>query len=390
MILPMRSHRLHLSRNTRGITVIMVSLHLWFYATATALLTRADTPGPYHSLGDIFEGQLANFSEKLDLDPRWGQQDFYQCCLLAINQSLEIGNGYLAFVPGQTVLHGNISSLLSYQFPCTASYNGTEGDQPQVTITYSWCHQNCGGWAKTTTSRRSDWLEPLLAFILPTLTFCFVIPRRRAIAVPGRLFPSNRLLGFPGNLTLLYKLPATAVLLTVDSVGWVAASIVMAGPMMLSGCLEILLDSRVLSYLETDAEIEGVSVKQRAQLLLIILVGNLDQDIAWTTSANLLQRLPPSNPKVPRRSLPSATAGSVPPLRSDAPVKQSSPKASSEKASQIGAHPDTSGLDIVKTKLTSILESQPRFGATVGIAVIFYTTSFFYSIEQIKDNYGDG
>jgi len=386
----MRSHRLHLSRHTRGSTVIMVFLHLWFYASATALLTRADITGPYHSLGDIFEGQLANFSEKLDLNPSWGQQDFYQCCLLATNQSLEIDNGYLEFVAGQTALHGNISSLLSYQFPCTASYNGSEGDQPQVTITYSWCHQNCGGWAKTTTSRRSDWLEPLLAFILPTLTFCFIIPRRRAIAVPGRLYPSNRLLGFPGNLTLLYKLPATAVLLTVDSVGWVAASIVMAGPMMLSGCLEILLDSRVLSYLETDAEIDGVNVRQRAQLLLVILVGNLDQDFAWRTCVNLLQRLPPSNPKVTRRLFPPATAGSAPSFKSNTPVKQPSVKTSSEKASQTAAHPDTSGLNIFKTKLTSMLESQPRFGASVGIAVIFYTTSFFYSIEQIKDNYGDG
>jgi hypothetical protein len=369
----------------------MLFLHPWIYASATALRTRAQTSGPYHSLGDIFEGQLANFSEKLDLDPHWGQRDFYQCCLLAVNESLEINNGYLDFIPGQTVLHGNISSLLSYQFPCTAAYNGSEGDQPQVTITYSWCHHNCGGWARTTTSTQSDWLEPLLAFILPTLTFCFVIPRRRAIAVPGGLFPSSRLLDFPRNLTLIYELPATVFLLTLDSVGWVATSIVMAGPMMLSGCLEILLNARILSYLETDAEIDGVSVRQRAQLLLVILVGNLDQEPAWTSCENLVHRLPLSHPKAPKNLLGlPATVDPALLSKNRASVKKSLSTTSSIKARQTAVPVDTSGLNIVKTKLASILESQPRFGSSVGIAVIFYTTSFFYSIEQIKDNYGDG
>src|SRR5262245_22422554 len=109
------------------------------------LLPRANATRPYHSLGDIFENQLAGLEKeaKSDRSPYLGGQDFTHCCLLAVNESLEIVDHELHFRPGQTHLRGNVSDFLQYQFPCTARYNGSQGSQPQVWITYTWCSENC-------------------------------------------------------------------------------------------------------------------------------------------------------------------------------------------------------------------------------------------------------
>ena len=180
--------------------------------------------------------------------------------------SLEIVDGYATFVPGQTFLHGNISTFLDFQFPCTASYNGSEGDQPQVTISYTWCRKNCGGWSiKTENAPISQWAEPLIAFILPTIVFCFAIPLRQKIALPRGLFPSSKALSFPGNLALFYQVPISSAFMTIDALLWLAVTIVLAGPMMLSGTLEILLDSRLLSFLEVHTNDHYLSAENRTR-----------------------------------------------------------------------------------------------------------------------------
>jgi hypothetical protein len=171
----------------------------------------------------------------------------------------------------------NLSTFLSYQFPCTAGYNGSEGDQPQVTISYSWCHKTCGGWAKQRTDVPSDWVEPLVGYILPTIVFCFSIPRCRSIIIRSKLFPASRLFVFPENLTLLYKLPSAALLLVIDTIFWVVTCIVLSGPMLLSGMLEVLLDLRLLNFLRMKRKL---SLRERAHILLIMLIGNLDQEPA--------------------------------------------------------------------------------------------------------------
>jgi hypothetical protein len=38
------------------------------------------------------------------------------------------------------------SNLSSSQFLCGATYNGDTGGAQLVTVPYSWCKQNCGGW----------------------------------------------------------------------------------------------------------------------------------------------------------------------------------------------------------------------------------------------------
>ena len=72
--------------------------------------------GPYQSLADVFQGQLADLDDRI---PSYdstiqGGQDFGVCCYRAINESLQISNGSLEFRPGQSVLRGTVPSFESY------------------------------------------------------------------------------------------------------------------------------------------------------------------------------------------------------------------------------------------------------------------------------------
>jgi hypothetical protein len=347
--------------------------------------------GPYTSLGDLFQGQLANLTSKPPGNVERGGQSFEHCCNLAINQSLEIDDGYAIFRPGQTFLAGNVSTFLEYQYPCDASYNGTMGDQPQVNIPYSWCHQNCGGWEIKTTALQSNWVEPFVGFILPTIVFCFTVPRRRAILTPRRLFPEDSLFQFPGNLTLLYKLPFALVLDVVDTFQWVVTCITMAGPMLLSGMLEVLLDSKMLDAME---DTRSWTVRQKAHFLYIVLIGNLDEDPAWPHSVRVVSMLPNN-----KRSVKEINSHD---LKGSPEVKNNGNTSAEKKDSLVTIFPGNEGaprhnliteklyIGAAKCRLISLLESQAQFGTSVGIGVVFFVASFLYSIGQIESAYGNG
>jgi len=342
----------------------------------------------YHSLGDIFEGQLANLTTAYRESPYLGGQDFYRCCLIAVNESLTITDGNLEFRPGQTFLHGNISTFLEFQFPCSASYDGHPGDQPQVTIPYSWCHQTCPGWSRTKEDALSDWVQPLIAFILPTIVFCFTIPRRRRLHVPDWMFPHASFLSFPRNLTLLYKFPATILFLIFDSLLWVSTSVVVAGPMLLSGCLEGLLDLRVLNFLASPELSSHLSVKERLHLLLIVLIGNLDLDPAWDESKAFVARLP-AHVLIKNDGNATKTPGDSSSEEHDNLTEAPGAEAPSSLEAPITTQSRHAHTKVAKSQLIALLESQLSFGASVGIGVVFYVSSFFYSIMEIRSSYGD-
>jgi len=351
----------------------------------------ATAAGPYTSLGDLFQGQLANLTSKPAGNVERGGQSFDHCCNLAINQSLEIDDGYAVFRPGQTFLEGNVSTFLEYQYPCDASYNGTNGDQPQVNIPYSWCHQNCGGWEIKTTALQSNWVEPFVGFILPTVVFCFTVPRRRAILVPRPLFPENSLFKFPGNLTLLYKLPFACILDLIDTFQWVITCITMAGPMLLSGMLEALLDSRMLDVMQDSS---SWTIRQKAHFLFVVLIGNLDEDPAWAHSVKVVSML--SNSKHPVKKENANDSKGAFEMKNNGNI--SAKKKVPPEARFVGDEVElkqkliTEKLytDATKCRLVSLLESQAQFGTSVGIGVVFFVASFLYSIGQIESAYGNG
>ncbi|PVH82388.1 hypothetical protein DL98DRAFT_653147 [Cadophora sp. DSE1049] len=75
-----------------------------------------------------------------------------------------------------------------------------------------------------------------------------------------------------------------AFIVTVDIVVWQAIVFSIAGPMLVSGIYEALLDNRILNYLESWVQTNALTIQERAHLLFVVLLGNLDFAPAWDHS----------------------------------------------------------------------------------------------------------
>ncbi len=356
--------------------------------------------GPYESLSNIFDGQLANLS----FAPQWGNplrggQDYYHCCLLAVNQSLAVVDGNLTFQPGQTALRGSIEDFQANPFPCGGTYDGSNGHPAQVWVSYNWCNENCPGWAMSWTDSYSLklWLKPLVAFITPAAIFCLNIPRRRRVNVSRHLFP--RSISSPTSiLSLCYKVPIAALIVTLDLVLWTILALTLSGPMILSAIYEALLDARLLRYLQVRIGINGLTVKQRAHLLVVTLFGSLDQDPAWNDCQRFLRDLPDDNLRQRFSSI-APRDGTLPPHTPVNPASSMSeiqrPEVSlsnSPERFRMVADYATSTkphIHLVKIKLKSALETQMGFGSAAGAAIVFYVGNFACTLIELQGAYGD-
>ncbi len=70
-------------------------------------------------------------------NPYLGGQNFTYCCLKAVNAFLEDNHSTAVLV----------AQPFSEQFPCGASFNGDRAGLSPIAVTYSWCRQECPGWA---------------------------------------------------------------------------------------------------------------------------------------------------------------------------------------------------------------------------------------------------
>ena len=69
---------------------------------------------------------------------------------------------------------------------------------------------------------------------------------------------------------------AAAVLVVLDTIAWLMTIFALSGPILLSAIYEAFLDSRLLEYVNDERH--RLTVVQRARLLYIVLVGNLDMN----------------------------------------------------------------------------------------------------------------
>lgn len=341
--------------------------------------------GPYTSTGDIFGGVLKGLVEDPGTNkaPHLGGQSGVHCCMLAVNESIGIEDGNLVFLPGQTALRGNASEFLRYQFPCTASYNGSAGSVPQVWVSYSWCSTRCPGWGLSkTTKSLSQWVQPFIQFITPSIVFVLNIPRRRRLNVPRKLFPRS-VTTIGGAFSIVFKIIGASLIVTVDTILWLAILLAFSGPIILSGFYEALLDLRLLRFLHARVIRNGLTVRDRAHILFIILLGNLDQQHAWTACCQAVAKLPELNVRNQSRRRRSSALSTL--------ATQSQVTSTVNQTQDSGADDEETNLAIAttKVKLKGMLESQVTFGSSVGAAIIFYTGSFCYTLIEIESTFGN-
>ncbi|KAK0659145.1 hypothetical protein QBC41DRAFT_237574 [Cercophora samala] len=337
-------------------------------------------------LAEIYRPFLTNLPQHAaSFNPLLGGLDADMCCQLAVNESLVIVNGSLMIRPGQTFYRGDMATLERFpSFPCHSKFNGSQIGPPMDFWTpYTWCRDRCPGWSVTKPDSFGNWLKPLSSWILPSLIFCLSIPRRRRIHIPKRLFAKPK--NIFGTLFYLVKIPAAALIVTVDTLIWLSVVFSVAGPILVSATYEALLDFRILRFLQTCFDANRISVRSRAHLLLVVLLGNLDLKRAWDHSKLLVRDLP-DTPLLPRPTLPH----NVPSIMTTPPATSPAPCAtcSSNDTLSAGSSPSPDPLPSIQAKLRAMLDGQDSFGHTCGAAVLFYIASFIWSTYDIKESYG--
>lgn len=234
------------------------------------------------SLGDLIP-QLAglSFSPPDTLPIGLGGQNFTHCCMLALNDSLVVNaDGNLSYAPTSFVAPGlSIPALeaafQNEEFPCGAVFNGDLDGAPVVRVPYDWCTLRCPGWEVSHSDAMQQWIGPLVQFIVPSLAFCTNVPRTRKLAIPDVVFRAH-----PRTLVGLgsywARLLGAVLLVTLDTMVWLAICFAFAGPMLMSAMYEYALDRKVLEFLAPPGgDPPQITPRLRAQLLLAVVVGNI-------------------------------------------------------------------------------------------------------------------
>ncbi len=104
-----------------------------------------------------------------------GGQNFTRCCLQAMNDWTHGDpNVTISSSTNPSYVFGSSAELgdSGEQFPCGATYTGDDNGAPRVLVSYNWCASNCGGWQQSTNSVLTQWVQPLIGFVLPAAVFC--------------------------------------------------------------------------------------------------------------------------------------------------------------------------------------------------------------------------
>jgi hypothetical protein len=117
-------------------------------------------------------------------------------------------------------------------------------------------------------------MDCLLILTLTGLT----IPRRRKLAIWKKLFVpdlSQLVSWILAPLAMLFS----GICVICDTIIWLSMCFAFASPMLLSGLYEAFLDNRIIRFLISKTEDFRLTLDMRAQLLFVVLVGNLDLDL---------------------------------------------------------------------------------------------------------------
>jgi hypothetical protein len=197
-------------------------------------------------------------------------------------------------------------------------------------MSYSWCKENC----VVVDSYVANFILILLGFALPALIFSTVIPRRWRLDLPENFFKVGR----HRILTIAklgFSLPAICIVTALDMIGWITCIMTFAGPMVFGGVQEMLLDYRVVRFLERNRDIPA---RKRLEAVVALLCGNFDQD-----RDNPTKRIHDSL---------------IPPRLTEA------------------------SLESTKSRLLTIMNAQASFGMTIGIPAIFFLCGFVNAAGQ--------
>lgn len=322
----------------------------------------------------------------------------------------------------------NTGEILSSEAPiCGQMYNDTLKPAPELKVSYTYCANNCGGFGLSKGDEPGQWAAPIVQFLLPSVIFSMNVPRRHILLSTTRF--KNwvwRTLPRPqeGKARKAVTIIVGIVLLALDTLFgafdaliWIVVVMGMAGPMMVGGLHEAVLDYKIVRALKEGAHRdEGTegrpptlkSLRDTVEVLVIAISGNL---VMGENGGNpeveikraLLADFPEAESDVPteRRSLSSQDQLDAPQL--PALTYQVTPP-TPVTTQGFERHPSTprspspeiilQRLNIeasqkLRERLTRLISSQLDFAATIGAPVVFYLGAFIYTILDLRNKPSD-
>ncbi|CZT09854.1 uncharacterized protein RCO7_02209 [Rhynchosporium graminicola] len=328
--------------------------------------------GNLTSITDAFP-QLTNLT--LDpgtgRNPRMGGQNYTHCCLLAVNASLDIADGFIVQTPSsfiQTTVEDLLAATEGNQFPCTAKYDGNHNGAPVVQVPYSWLSTTCPGWQLSRSKPESQWISPFVGFLLPAVVFCLMIPRRRKLAVWNKLFLQD-LSQVMSWLIAPFAMLLAGICVTIDTIMWLSICFAFGSPMLLSGFYEAYLDYIIIGFIQEKLQNNQLTIDMKARLLFVILCGNLDLDPEIRTLDEEMMHLPVSSDDARNSRWPDMTGNP-----SEQPRNPNSPWTHVENL----VHDIRSYSDVAN-----------NVGLPVGAPVVFFLGTFVFTIVTTLSNLGD-
>ncbi|KAI9838095.1 MAG: hypothetical protein M1819_006251 [Sarea resinae] len=385
--------------------VVYITCSLLFFLCVDAQGNASDTG--FYGIPEAFRQAFPEFNS---FPPRpssiiGGQQFDTRCCMIAVNESLysdangtvQVGRDrYLMLSNGRDVN----SSMLERNWPCNSQYTTDPSGNPiEVNVNYTWCHQKCPGWQRSGSKNLSQWVQPLVGFLLPSVVFVLAIPRQRKIEIPEELFKIEK-----GNLLVdivvgFYYASIAGSIAVLDTVVWLSIVFAYAGPMLISALYEAGLDRQILEddlrkspKTKRKGEVDQIifmkdgQVQQKGlraiHLLYAILVGNLEfgrPRIGRQQDGPILLDDMSSNGEGTPSHEPCETEGAWNHIRYLVGRLSAFEK----------EHDTRLELEKTKVRLRTMLACQYSFGSMVGAPVIFYVGSFVLTLADVFSDYGD-
>lgn len=239
--------------------------------------------------------------------------------------------------------------------PVCGQVYGNNTPAPKVYVAYRFCRENCGGIGLSKVSHPGQWAGSIVQFVLPAVIFSATVPRRRLIT-----FKNSRTIlaawirrSSWGDHTLtktISWLPRKSLemfIVFVDNLIWIFMIVIGAGPMLIGGLYEAMLDHLILqSIRRSDPHKRQDRVqdeKEQQELLTILALGNLEEQ--GHPIRKVIERLSVDN--------------------TDDEKRQS------------------------QARLISLLRAQADFGAAIGAPVLFYLGAFIYTILDLQSDPSD-
>ncbi|KAL2151220.1 hypothetical protein VTH82DRAFT_6318 [Thermothelomyces myriococcoides] len=272
-----------------------ILIHVLFSLSPSVHGQDAASSSPNKTLSD-FIWQLHDLEgQKPKGNPYLGGQNFSWCCLKALENALDVENNTVVIRNNSrsTIGVGNYGDLEAAakrnQFPCGARYNGDPHGAPVVAMSYEFLVEQCPGWELSSKNNVNQWLHSLSGFLVPAVIFCLSVPRRRKLYIPRSFFAPD-MAGVKSYVPAFLGALAAGLIVLLDTTIWLSICFAFAGPMILSGLYEAMLDSRVIEFLKEVIEYNRLSLHMRCRCLMIILIGNLDLALESDSNPDGTQR----------------------------------------------------------------------------------------------------